>query len=636
MVMSGVRRVARRLRVEAWDALEFVLLPGLAAILPWRLCYRVFRWASRFEALYRDRWAPALEQARRHGWVSDARIWGRHARIIAMVDHADLWLVRTRSNRWLARHGDRVGGWPPAGQSFIGYTFHWGCGFWALRDLAAQGVRAHPLVASLPEADFGGRRVYGWYSRLRNREVGKTLSTVAIDVGRDLRKVVAALRANEAVLAAIDVPPMGAASESVAFLAQRIAVPRAMYRLAVERELPALIFLCGLDFATGRRRIELYPIGVPADVPRLAQQVFSVLDEKVRSAPDAWHFWGSFEHFAPEAPCRAVEAVAEMTEPVSCVPPGRPIDVIVPVYADLALTRRCVESVRAAPVSVPYRLVVVADCPPDAALRDYCASLAGFPDVVVLVNEVNLGFVASVNRGMALEPERDVVLLNSDAEVSGDWLGRLWRCAERAPEAATVTPFSNDATICSYPWPGWTGGMPGRLGLAELDRLTASVNAGKHVEVPVGVGFCLFIRRASLRQVGFFDAEAFGRGYGEEVDFCMRAREAGWRHLLCADVFVQHAGGASFGADKQALAERAQQLIAARHPGFQGLIDDFVTADPAQALREQIDAARVDAGGADEARAVIAERAAERAYLKGWLDTLRRAQDSGRSSVTAA
>lgn len=631
--MSALRRVMLRLRTEARDTLELVLLPGLATILPWRLCYPVFRWASRFEGLYRDRWAPALDQARRHGWVSDERIWARHARIIAMVDHADLWLVRSRSNRWLARHADRLGTWPAAGQSFIGYTFHWGCGFWALRDLAGHGVRAHPLVASLAGANFDGRRVFGWYSHLRNREVGKTLGTVPIDVSRELRKVVAALRANEAVLAAIDVPPMGAASETVDFLDRRISVPRAMYRLAVERELPAVIFLCGLDFATGRRKLEVHPLGVPGEVTQLAQQVFNLLDEKVRSAPDAWHFWGSFEHFAPEAPASrtpAADAAAEgARELTTYVPPERPIDVIVPVYANLELTRRCIESVRTAPVSVPYRVVVVADCPPDAAVRDYCESLAAEPDVVMLANDVNLGFVASVNRGMSLTNDRDVVLLNSDAEVSGDWLGRLWRCAERMPMVATVTPFSNDATICSYPWSGWTGGLPGGLGLPTLDRLLERVNAGKHVEIPVGVGFCLFIRRACLNQIGPFDAETFGRGYGEEVDFCLRAAAAGWHHLLCADVFVFHAGGASFGADKQLLADRAQQLIDARHPGFQRLIDDFVTTDPAQALREQIDVARVEAGGIDEARHVIAERAAERVYLKGWLDALRKLEHSG-------
>lgn len=628
------------LRQEARDTLELLLLPGLAAVLPWRVAYRVFRWASRFEGLYRDRWSPALEQARRQGRVSDERIWARHARIIAMVDHADLWLTLARSNRWLTRYADRLGAWPSSGQAFIGYTFHWGCGFWALRDLARHEVRAHPLVASLPEAGFNGRRVLAWYSRLRNREVGKTLGTVPIDVGRDLRKVLAALRANEAVLAAIDVPPMGAASETVRFLDQRIKVPRAMYRLAVERELPAVVFLCGLDFNTGRRQLEVHPLGVPKDTAVLAQQVFSLLGEKVAAAPDAWHFWGSFEHFLPATadtpqPCgRDAESGAVVGADVAggvaraavrpCELPARPIDVIVPVYANFALTHRCIESVRAARVSVPYRLIVVADCPPEADLRDYCTALGGEPDVTVLFNRANHGFVASVNRGMSLDTARDVVLLNSDTEVAGDWLGRIWRCARSAERVATVTPFSNNATICSYPWPGWGGGVPGGLGLGRLDGLFERVLAGRQIGIPVGVGCCLFIRRACLDQIGLFDAETFGRGYGEEVDFCLRAAAAGWQHLLCADVFVHHVGGVSFGNEKAQLAERAQTIIQARYPDYQRLIDTFVAADPLQPLRARVDVARIEAGGKEEALSLLVEREAERAYLKAWLDELRR------------
>src|SRR5439155_9965202 len=140
-------------------------------------------------------------------------------------------------------------------------------------------------------------------------------------------------------------------------------------------------------------------------------------------------------------------------------------------------------------------------------------------------NDRNLGFVQSVNRGMALHPDRDVVLLNSDTEVANDWLDRLARAAYSDANVATATPFSNNATICSYPFEGWTGGVPGMLGLAGLDRLFASTNAGRLVDMPTAVGFCMCIRRACLDQVGLFDAARFGRGDGEENDFSLR--EAG-------------------------------------------------------------------------------------------------------------
>src|SRR4029078_7087035 len=74
----------------------------------------------------------------------------------------------------------------------------------------------------------------------------------------------------------------------------------------------------------------------------------------------------------------------------------------------------------------------------------------GQAGVQMLRNPERRGFVASVNRGMALS-SRDVVLLNSDTRVTARWLEKLREAAASAPEIATVTPFSNDATICSLP-----------------------------------------------------------------------------------------------------------------------------------------------------------------------------------------
>ena len=66
----------------------------------------------------------------------------------------------------------------------------------------------------------------------------------------------------------------------------------------------------------------------------------------------------------------------------------------------------------------------------------------------------------------------------------------------------------------------------------------------------------MYIRRAALADIGLFDAEAFGRGYGEENDFCLRASARGWRHLLACDTFVYHEGAVSFGAGASAAAQQ--------------------------------------------------------------------------------
>ncbi len=282
------------------------------------------------------------------------------------------------------------------------------------------------------------------------------------------------------------------------------------------------------------------------------------------------------------------------------------IDVIVPVYRDLAASRRCLQSVLAAPVSVAFELVVVDDCSPEPALSAWLDELAAAGRITLLRNARNLGFVATVNRALGLHCERDVVLLNSDTEVAGDWLGRLLRCAHHHPDAASITPFSNNATLCSYPSDAWQGELPGSLGLAALDQLFADTLPAVSAELPTGVGFCRFMRRRCLDAIGAFDQAAFGRGYGEENDWCRRAVKAGWRNLLAADVFVYHQGGVSFGTERPALMAAGAAALRARHPEYDQLVGEFFAADPLQPLRQAIDEARSRCS-ADEAEAVRAE-----------------------------
>jgi len=264
------------------------------------------------------------------------------------------------------------------------------------------------------------------------------------------------------------------------------------------------------------------------------------------------------------------------------------VDVVVPVYRGLEATRRCVDSVLRADCGTPFELVLIDDASPEPELAAYCESLRDRPGITVLRNPCNLGFVASVNRGMSLHAGRDVVLLNSDTEVANDWLDRLRRCVRSSPDIATATPFSNNATICSYPRFCDENALP-PVGLGELDRVFAQVNAGEHLDLPTAVGFCMYIRRTCLDQVGMFDAGEFGRGYGEENDFSRRAAKAGWRNVLCADTFVFHTGGVSFGDERAALVPAATAAMARLHPEYATAVQAFIAADPPACFRQAID-----------------------------------------------
>src|SRR5258705_6355050 len=169
---------------------------------------------------------------------------------------------------------------------------------------------------------------------------------------------------------------------------------------------------------------------------------------------------------------------------------------------------------------------------------------------------------------MRMRPDKDVILLNSDTIVANDWLDRLVLCAYAEKHIATATPFSNNAAICSYPKFCENNELPAGLDVAALDSIFANVNHGKYVEIPTGVGFCLYSRRDAIDEVGLFDEENFGKGYGEENDFCQKAGKLGWKNVLAANVFVQHLGGVSFGLEEKWRKLHATEVLSSLHPNL--------------------------------------------------------------------
>ncbi len=280
--------------------------------------------------------------------------------------------------------------------------------------------------------------------------------------------------------------------------------------------------------------------------------------------------------------------------PPAC-PDGVVVDVVVPVYRGLAQTRRCLESVLADPARPPGRVIVVDDATPEPALAAWLDTLKAAGRILLLRHAANQGFVAAANHGMDAAAPHDVALLNADTEVPPGWLARLAGHAYGEAGIASVSPFSNNATICGYP--SREGGPPAfGLSVAALDALCREANAGRAVAVPTTVGFCMYLRRAALDAVGGFDQAAFGRGYGEENDFCLRAAAAGWRHRLACDTFVYHEGAVSFGPAAPGLAA-AQDRLAARWPDYPALIARHVRQDPATPARFAVTAARLRGSG---------------------------------------
>ncbi len=265
-----------------------------------------------------------------------------------------------------------------------------------------------------------------------------------------------------------------------------------------------------------------------------------------------------------------------------------PTTVIIPIYNAAQALARCLASLgRHGQPALEYLLID--DASPDPAIAHLLTRLPDLPAPLRrLRNPANLGFVGTVNRGIA-ESTGDVLLLNSDTIVTEAWLERIEACAASDPRIASITPWSNNAEICSLPT--FCHANPEPADPDALARVIAAGGAPNYPELPTGVGFCLWLRRATLDQIGNFDQATFRRGYGEENDWCRRAAGHGWRNVLCDDAYVVHQGGQSFAAEGHHPGGENLRRLVARYPDYQRLVAAFIQADPLAARRDQLNAA---------------------------------------------
>jgi GT2 family glycosyltransferase/glycosyltransferase involved in cell wall biosynthesis len=269
----------------------------------------------------------------------------------------------------------------------------------------------------------------------------------------------------------------------------------------------------------------------------------------------------------------------------------RQVDVVIPVYGELAVTLACLESTL---IDLPpwARLLVVDDASPDPRVGVELGRLAATGRITLLTRVANQGFPGTANAGMSHDATRDVVLLNSDTLVPPGWLFSLREAVYSAPDIGSATPISNNATILSYPSLEHPNAVPDLSETIRLDVLARNANRGCLVDIPTAVGFCVYIKRDCLNATGMLREDLFAQGYGEENDFCIRARHLGWRHVAVPSVFVAHVGGQSFGSAKQYLVERNMRTLNQLHPGYNMLIREFSNADPMAEPRRRLDLAR--------------------------------------------
>ncbi|WP_081581781.1 glycosyltransferase [Pararhodospirillum photometricum] len=270
-------------------------------------------------------------------------------------------------------------------------------------------------------------------------------------------------------------------------------------------------------------------------------------------------------------------------------PPIHPVSIVVPVFGGKIflppLMRSLLEN-----TDHRHPVFFVDDGNTDQTISAFLVALRAAHDHITVVQMAhNSGYVGATSAGVRIalqrNPEGHVVVLNTDTEVPPYWIERLVAPLDASPKIASATPLTNAGTICGFPMMPGDNPMPLGGSVDVIDAVVRGFAVGP-LEIPTGVGFCMAFSRQVLNTIGFFDTEAFGRGYGEEVDWCRRALSHGFVNVLVPTVFVRHKHGGSFSVEEKAVSiEHSSEIIRQRYPSFDAEVQDYIAADPPAPLR---------------------------------------------------
>lgn len=263
------------------------------------------------------------------------------------------------------------------------------------------------------------------------------------------------------------------------------------------------------------------------------------------------------------------------------------IDIIIPVYNGFEFLEKLFDSIEKNTTS-EYRLIVVEDCSPDEKVKPYLIKrLKKHPTSILLEHTENQGFLKSVNEAYTYT-NNHFTLLNTDTEVPHFWLERLMYPIVHMDKVASTTPFTNSGEIASFPHFVADNEIFDNMDVDRLDSIFQNVNADNfYASMPTGVGFCMGVNYTLTKKIGMFVEDTFGKGYGEENDWCQRAIQMGYKNYLVPNLFVYHKHGGSFSAEEKAslLKENAVKLLD-RHPNYGKDVHTYIQKNPHHTLRQ--------------------------------------------------
>lgn len=240
------------------------------------------------------------------------------------------------------------------------------------------------------------------------------------------------------------------------------------------------------------------------------------------------------------------------------------IDVVITVHDSLRALMKCVQSLEASEINAKNSrqrcaTVFVVDANSSQVTATYLKSkeVEGFQFLKYrYVKETSSSYTRAVNRGIASGLADTVIILNSDVVLPFSWISELTSALRSSSSVGVVGPLSNSACYQSVPnitphhWSH--NDLPETRSIEDVNDMLKRTIPPEYPPVPLLNGFAVALKRQVVEKVGYFDERLFPLGYGEENDFALRVRRAGFSLRVVDNLFIFHEKSASFGQSQRA------------------------------------------------------------------------------------
>ncbi|MFE4712004.1 glycosyltransferase family 2 protein [Paenibacillus sp. NPDC056722] len=229
------------------------------------------------------------------------------------------------------------------------------------------------------------------------------------------------------------------------------------------------------------------------------------------------------------------------------------VSILIVNYNTCRLTMDCLRSVYDSETKFSYEIILIDNNSHDGSVE---AISREFPNVTLIANEENTGFARANNQGMEIASGRFVLLLNSDTVVRKDTLETMITFMDSRPDVGAsgckiILPDGSLDKACKRGFPTPSASFYYAFGFSKLFPNNPRFNGyqlgyldpDKNYPVDCLVGAFMLLRRETIEHVGGLDEEFFM--YGEDLDWCYRIKEAGWKIYYYSKTSIIHLKGGS-------------------------------------------------------------------------------------------